>query len=85
MKLEEKIDVCIVTTEEARNYQNVMRNVPVSNLIVERSQPLGLARMRAIQKVKKGYPNFPNTVKLLIEPHGALLEGVNDCSFKNRV
>jgi len=25
------------------------------------------------------------TVKLLIEPHGALLEGVNDCSFKNRV
>ena len=27
----------------------------------------------------------PSTVKLLIEPHGALLEGVNDCSFKNRV
>ena len=25
------------------------------------------------------------TVKLLIEPYGALLEGVNDCSFKNRV
>ena len=32
-------------------------------------------------------PDFCNKVivKLLIEPHGALLEGVNDCSFKNRV
>ena len=28
---------------------------------------------------------YKDTVKLLIEPHGALLEGVNDCSFKNRV
>jgi len=31
------------------------------------------------------FQNSYLTVKLLIEPHGALLEGVNDCSFKNRV
>ena len=36
--------------------------------------------------VKGRNADFLNyTVKLLIEPHGALLEGVNDCSFKNRV
>ena len=48
--------------------------------------------MDALKKATRKNLNFAgnfyknrHTVKLLIEPHGALLEGVNDCSFKNRV
>lgn len=45
--------MCIVTKQESPgNYSNIVKNVPVNDIIIERSAPLGLARMRAIQKVK---------------------------------
>ena len=47
-----KVDVVCVTKNKLPNWW--MKNlelVPVNNLIIERSKPLGQARMKAIQKV----------------------------------
>lgn len=45
-----KIDVCIVTKNNI-SYINGLEHVPVNNLIIEQSKPLGIARKKAIQKV----------------------------------
>lgn len=47
-----KIDVCIVTKKSISDYRNAIKNAPINKVIVEKSEPLGLARMRAIQKVE---------------------------------
>ena len=46
----QKIDVCVVTIsgETPRG----LENIPINNIIIETSKPLGLARMKAIQKVE---------------------------------
>jgi len=45
-----KIDVCLVTKNNV-NMIKGLKYIPLNKLIIERSKPLGLARMRAIQKV----------------------------------
>ncbi len=45
-----KIDVCIVTKNNINTISG-MNHIPLNKLIIERTKPLGLARMRAIQKV----------------------------------
>jgi hypothetical protein len=49
-----KIDVCVVTKNNKK--PRGLENVPINNVIIETSKPLGLARMKAIQKVET--PNF---------------------------
>ena len=46
----EKIDVCIVT-REGEKLPKGLNYIPINNLIIETSSPLGLARKRAIDKV----------------------------------
>jgi glycosyltransferase involved in cell wall biosynthesis len=46
----EKIDVCVVTREWGK-LPNGLEHIPLNNLIIETSSPLGLARKRAIDKV----------------------------------
>jgi len=44
------IDICVVTKNKDTEIRG-LEYVPVNNLIIETSKPLGMARMRAIQKV----------------------------------
>jgi glycosyltransferase involved in cell wall biosynthesis len=47
-----KLDICVVTKNVlTQEWLDRLRYLPVNRLIVERTKPLGLARMRAIQKV----------------------------------
>jgi len=46
-----RIDVCFVTKDPALEIRG-LEHVPVNNLIVETSSPLGLARKRAIERVE---------------------------------
>lgn len=52
-----KIDVCLVTKNDI-NSINGLEYIPLNRLIIERSKPLGLARMRAIQKVSTEWFTF---------------------------
>lgn len=45
-----KIDICLVTKNDIDSIKGI-KYIPVNKLIIERSEPLGLARMRAIKKV----------------------------------
>lgn len=45
------IDVCVVTLKNGCPAKG-LEHIPIQNLIIERSKPLGLARRRAIRKVK---------------------------------
>ena len=48
-----KVDVCLVTKNKvSENVLPILNYVPMNNLIVERSKPLGYARMKAIERVK---------------------------------
>lgn len=49
-----KVDVCLVTKEDtiSEGWKETLKYIPLNKLIVEHSTPLGLARMRAIQKVE---------------------------------
>jgi len=47
----DKIDVCIVSKTRVTGVKG-LEYLPIGNLIIETSRPLGLARMRAIQKVQ---------------------------------
>jgi hypothetical protein len=44
-----KIDICIVTKEGRR--PKGLEYIPINNIIVETSKPIGIARMKAIEKV----------------------------------
>ena len=44
------IDVCLVTKRSVNTVKG-LKYIPLNKLIIEKSKPLGLARMRAIQKV----------------------------------
>jgi len=50
MKKLRKIDVCLVTKNNVNTIKG-LQYIPLNKLIIERTKPLGLARMRAIQKV----------------------------------
>ena len=52
----EKIDVCIVTKNN--KLPKGLEHIPINNLIVETSKPIGLARYRAIKKVRTKYFAF---------------------------
>lgn len=58
----DKIDICIVTRDEnsLTNYllPEILEYIPINNLIIETSKPIGLSRYRAIQKVKTKYFAF---------------------------
>jgi len=81
-----RIDVCILTLTEPKNRLNIMKNVPINNLIIEKSKPLAMARMRAIHEVKTEWFAFVDddvlltktwfkTISSLIEENVGAIEG----------
>ena len=82
-----KIDVCLVTKNPDIKTIKGLEYVPVHDLITERSRPLGLARMKAIQKVKTEWfafidddveigPDWFRTVYSSIDPEVGAVEGL---------
>ena len=91
-----KVDICLVTKNGMSSIKGI-EHVPLANLIVETSSPLGLARQKAIQNVSTEWfafvdddvELFPNWYKTLSEKidHsiGAISGYLMDCGYGDEV